>query len=226
MRLLIGLVFLVVLNLPAQDIRLQKEIALGKKLASQFQQNMTRIDSASVQEYVDGIGQRLAAQIPDRRSPYRFEVIADDRGGYAHQPVAFPGGYVFVPALLILAAQNEAEFACVLADAMAALKTQNRQSGSEIWFSEEGGVFPLAVAQQADTDAVKIASSAGFNPAGLGRYIARVYQSEARLAVLKEVIQRLPARAYTETGDFARVQEEVRRESAQHTRRPPSLLQR
>lgn len=226
MRVLIGLVSLVVLNLPAQDIRLQKQIALGEKLASQFRQNTTPIDSASVQEYVDRIGQRLDAQIPDSRSQYRFEVIADDRGGYAHQPVAFPGGYVFVPAPLILAAQNEAEFACMLADAMAVLKAQNRQSGSEIWFSYESGVFPVAIARQADTDAVKIASSAGFDPAALGRYIARVHQSEARLAVLEEAIQRLPARTYTGTGDFARVQEEVRRASAQRARRPPSLLRK
>lgn len=176
-----------------------------------------RIDSASVQEYVDRIGQRLAAQIPDSRWSYRFEVIADDRGGYAHQPVAFPGGYAFVSVPLILAAQNEAEFACVLADGMAALKAQNRQSGSEIWFSYEGGVFPLAMVQQADTDAVKIVSSAGFDRRALGRYIARVYQSGARLAVLEEAIQRLPARTYTETGDFARVQEELRRASPQGT---------
>jgi len=225
MRLLVGFVSLLVLNLPAQDIRLQKEIALGEKLANQFRQNTTRIDSASVQEYVDRIGQRLAAQIPDSRSPYRFEVVADDRGGYAHQPLAFPGGYVFVPAPLILAAQNEAEFACMLAEAMAVLKAENRQSGSEIWFSYEG-VFPVAIAQQADTDAVKIASSAGFDPAALGRYFARVYQSEARLAVLEEAIQRLPARTYTGTGDFARIQEEVRRASVQRTGRPPSLLQK
>lgn len=43
------------------------------------------------------------------------------------------------------------------------------------------------------------------------------YYATADLAVLEEAIQRLPARTYTETGDFARVQEELRRASPQGT---------
>ena len=226
MRLLVGLVSLAVLNLPAQDTRLQKENALGEHLAREFRQNTRRIDAPSVRKYVDRIGERLAAQIPDSRSPYRFEVIADDRGGYAHEAVAFPGGHVFISAPLILAAQNEAEFACMLADAMAVLESQQRQSGPLIWIGGESGVLPVAIQQQADADAVKIASSAGFDAAALGRYIARALQSEARLAVLEKAIQHLPSRTYTESGDFAPVQEELRRASPQRTRRPPSLLAR
>ncbi len=224
MRLLVGLLSLVVLNLPAQDTRLQKETALGEQLEREFRQkqNTTRIDAPSVQEYVDRIGERLAAQIPDSRSPYRFEVIAEDGGGYAHEPVAFPAGHVFVFAPLILAAQNEAEFACMLADAMAVLESQKLRSGP-IWIGGRG-VLPVVIQQQADADAVKIASSAGFDPAALGRYIARTYQSEARLAALEKAIQRLPPTTFTESGDLARVQEELRRASPQGTTRPPSLL--
>jgi predicted Zn-dependent protease len=222
MRLLVGLLSLIALNLPAQDTRLQEGNAVGEALEREFRQNTTRIDAPSVQEYVDRIGERLAAQIPDSGSPYRFEVIAQDRGGYAHEPVALLGGDIFVPAPLVLAAQNEAEFACMLADAMAVLEWQKRRSGP--FFIDESGVLPVAIQQQADANALKIASSAGFDPAALGRYLARASQSEARLAVLEKAIQRLPPRTYTESGDFVRVQEELRRAFPQRTGRPPSLL--
>jgi hypothetical protein len=84
----------------------------------------------------------------------------------------------------------------------------------------------VAMAREADTEAVQIASKAGFDPTGLSRYLGRVYQPEARLAAVEAALKRLPAGTYTETGDFAHVQEEVRRALSQHTRRPPSLLQK
>jgi predicted Zn-dependent protease len=135
--------------------------------------------------------------------------------------VAFPSGHVFVFAALILAARNEAELAGMLADAMAVVESQKLRSG--LWIGGSGGL-PVAIQQQADADAVKIASSAGFDPAALGRYIARAYQSEDRLATLEKAIQRLPPRICAESGDFARVQQELRRASPPGTRRPPSLL--
>lgn len=36
-----------------------------------------------------------------------------------HEPIAFPGGFIFVPARLILAAQDEDEFAGMLAHSIA-----------------------------------------------------------------------------------------------------------
>jgi hypothetical protein len=47
-------------------------------------------------------------------------------------------------------------------------------------------LLPVPIQQQADVDAVKIASIAGFDPAALGRYLARASQSEARPAALEK----------------------------------------
>ena len=224
MRLSAGLAALIALNSPAQDPRLQREIALGDQLARELRQNATRVDRAAVQQYVTRIGNRLAAQIPDSRSLFKFEVIAEDRGGSMHEAVAFPSGYVFVSVPLILAADSEAEFACMLARPMAISQPRNGQGGSLIWIGGENGVFPIAIERRADTDAIEIASSAGFDPAALGRYLARIYLSDARRVALQRAISQLPARTYTETGDFAGVQEELQRASP--TRRPPSLLKK
>ena len=65
-----------------------------------------------------------AASLPNsqtRTCISTFAVIAEDRGGYTHEPLAYPGGRIFVPAPLILAAGDEAEFAGMLAHAMANL---------------------------------------------------------------------------------------------------------
>jgi hypothetical protein len=45
--------------------------------------------------------------------------LGKERGGSTHEPLSVPGGHIFVPATLIPAAGSEAEFAGMLAHAMA-----------------------------------------------------------------------------------------------------------
>ena len=63
---------------------LEKEAALGRQLAAEFRKWATPIDSLTAQNYLDGLGQRLAAHMPDAKFPFRFSAIrirndADDR---------------------------------------------------------------------------------------------------------------------------------------------------
>jgi beta-barrel assembly-enhancing protease len=97
---------------------LEKEAGLGKQLAAGFRRRTTQIDKPIVQEYLDRLGQKLAAQMPEARFPFTFSAIADDVCRATHEPAALPGDYVFVPTSLFLAAQDEAEFAGMLAHAM------------------------------------------------------------------------------------------------------------
>src|SRR5712664_238770 len=96
----------------------EKEAAIGASLARDVRQNTTAIDSPAVRDYVQRIGGQLSAQLSSPPS-YTVSVIADDRGGPSHEPLSLPGGYIFVPAKLILTARNDAEFAGMLAHAMA-----------------------------------------------------------------------------------------------------------
>src|SRR5436190_10019981 len=105
---------------------LEKEAALGRQLAAEFRQRTTPIDSPSVQTYVDRLGQRLVAQVPDAKFPFKFAVVADDSCPTIHEPTALPGAYVFVPAALFLAAQDEGEFAGVLAHAIEYIAQRHR----------------------------------------------------------------------------------------------------
>jgi len=68
--------------------------------------------------YVTALGQRLAAGIDGPPFTYTFALIADDPAAL-HEPMAVPGGILYVPAPLILAAKDEDELAGMLAHAIA-----------------------------------------------------------------------------------------------------------
>src|SRR5258708_27677412 len=121
------LLFLVALTLSAQERKVgkgvifssvEKEAAMGASLARDVRQNTTATERPAVRDYVQRIGGLLSAQVSNPLT-YTFSVIADDRGGPTHEPLSLPGGYIFVSSRLILTARNDAEFAGMLAHAMA-----------------------------------------------------------------------------------------------------------
>lgn len=178
---------------------LEKEAALGKQLAADFRQRNTPIDSPIVQNYLDRLGQRIAAELRDAKFPYTFRVIAGDPCRTVHEPAALPGGYVFVPGALFVEARNEAEFAGMLAHAMShiALRHATGQaprgqlanhasiplifmggwSGScseELLLPRASVALRRSQELEADVLAIRTIARAGFDPMALVRYIERV----------------------------------------------------
>lgn len=98
---------------------LEKEAALGKQLAADYRQKVSVLESPAAQDYLDRLGQRIAAQLPEPKWTFSFALMAGDEGGSTREPTALPAGYVFVPAGLVLAARDEGEFAGMMAHAMA-----------------------------------------------------------------------------------------------------------
>lgn len=98
----------------------EKEIAMGRSLAREFERQASLLDDPTVQQYIEQLGTRLVAHLPADAPafPYRFQVTAED-GTATLEPTTFPGGFVYVPASLILAVRNEAELAGALAHAIA-----------------------------------------------------------------------------------------------------------
>ncbi len=105
--------------LPAQEPQAAKEAALVAHLVKEVRQSTTALDKPDVQSYVDRLGKRLAAQFTgDSIITYTFAVVTDSLTGRTHEPMALPGGYIFLSTSLLLAAQDEAELAGMLAHAM------------------------------------------------------------------------------------------------------------
>src|SRR5262249_25249428 len=80
----------------------EKEAALGAQLAADFRRVHSQLDNAAARKYVEQMGARLVQASP-QPSPfmYHFKLTADSSGAFL-EPAALPGGYVFVPAGLIL----------------------------------------------------------------------------------------------------------------------------
>jgi predicted Zn-dependent protease len=185
---------------------LEKESALGASLAADLLRQATPLDSTAVSDFVTVIGSGLSARIPAAPFPYTFTVITGDLSNVTHEPVAVPGGRIFVPVELILAANDEAELAGMLAHSMVHISERHytrqatRTQLADIatiplvfmggWSGygakqTSGGLIPVGMVQfqrtmetEADAQAIQITSAAGFDPSALVRYISRVQAAQ------------------------------------------------
>ncbi len=92
----------------------EKEVQMGRQLAVQIEQEAKFIDDPIITEYVNRIGQNLVLH-SDAKVPFTIKVIDSDE----INAFALPGGFFFVNKGLLLAADNEAEVAGVMAHEIA-----------------------------------------------------------------------------------------------------------
>ena len=92
----------------------EKQIAMGKQYAQQVESSVKLIQDPVVTEYVNRVGQNLVRN-SDAQVPFTIKVIdSDDINAFA-----LPGGFFYVNSGLILAADEEAELAGVMAHEIA-----------------------------------------------------------------------------------------------------------
>src|SRR5262245_43889968 len=179
---------------------LEREIALGNQLASDFRAHTRPLEIPSALTYVNVIGQRLVKEMGGPPFPYTFALVADDPT-LMHEAAAFPGGPVFVPGALILAARDEDELAGMIGRAGSRIASRHvtkqapRAELVEIastrlvymggWTGyaiRQGADFAIPIAMlslwrkmelEADGLAARKMAAAGWDPAALARYIER-----------------------------------------------------
>lgn len=93
---------------------LEKEIAMGKQYAQMVESSVKLIQDPVINEYVNRIGQNLVRN-SDAQVPFTIKVIDDD----SINAFALPGGFFYVNSGLVLAADEEAELAGVMAHEIA-----------------------------------------------------------------------------------------------------------
>ena len=91
-----------------------KEIALGRQLAAQVEQQAKMVEDPKITEYINRVGQNIVLH-SDAKIPFTIKVIDSDEVN----AFALPGGFFFVNKGLIIAADNEAELAGVMAHEIA-----------------------------------------------------------------------------------------------------------
>lgn len=90
----------------------RQEVQLGQQINAELVGRQVRLyRGASINQYVNEIGQRLAAQSSRPQIPYRFQVVDDN----SVNAFATMGGFVYVNTGLLRLADNEAQLASVMA---------------------------------------------------------------------------------------------------------------
>jgi Zn-dependent protease with chaperone function len=93
--------------------KMQQDIQLGKENAEQIDKELLLVTDPQVLRYVNDLGRRLASLAPNNNSEYAwtFKVVnSSDINAFA-----LPGGYIYVNRGAIVAAENEAQIAGVMA---------------------------------------------------------------------------------------------------------------
>ena len=118
----------------------EKEIAIGRTLAAQVEQQAKMVEDPIVTEYVNRIGQNIVLH-SDAKVPFTIKVIDSDEVN----AFALPGGFFFVNKGLILAADNEAELAGVMAHEIAHVAArhamENQGKGTLINYGALAGII-------------------------------------------------------------------------------------
>ncbi len=117
-----------------------KEIALGRRLAMEVEQQAKMVEDPLVTEYVNRVGQNVVLN-SDAKVPFTIKVIDSDEVN----AFALPGGFFFVNKGLLLAADNEAELAGVMAHEIAHVAArhamENQGKGTLINYGALAGII-------------------------------------------------------------------------------------
>jgi len=111
-----GLVLLHSLLLaPAQAITTREEEDMGKEFMKIIREHFEFVEDSLVVDYVNQVGQRIVAALPNPPFTYRFFVIHEE----VFNAFATPAGNVFIYSGLLMAMESEEELAGLLAHEVA-----------------------------------------------------------------------------------------------------------
>jgi beta-barrel assembly-enhancing protease len=208
----------------------EKEEALGRGLAEDFRRRNPSIDDEVLRSYIVTVTARLNQFA---QSPFPLSIEISANADTKLEPAAFPGGFLFAPLGLLVAARDEAELAGPLAHALAHIAARHgtrQATRGEIvnlatiplvfvgggWENDRQLLIPLGfrkfqLEQEAEADglASRWMAEAGYPPIAWAAYLERVQPSSLRpIAERVAALSLAPAPAtLSETGDFAAIQQ-------------------
>jgi beta-barrel assembly-enhancing protease len=89
----------------------EQDIQLGKQNAQQAEKQLRMLNDPRVDNYLNGLGKRLAVHAPGYKYPYQYKCVND----MAINAFALPGGFIYINRGAIEAADTEAQLAGVMA---------------------------------------------------------------------------------------------------------------
>ena len=209
-------------------ISLDREIALGRELARQVEQESRLVSDPVINDYVNRVGQNLVRN-SDAKLPFTIKVIDSDE----INAFALPGGFFYVNTGLILAADDEAELAGVMAHEIAHVAARHgteQASKGQLWqyasiplIFMSGGIgygiqqaatvlvplsflkFSRAMEEEADYLGVQYLYKTGYDPNAMVRFFEKLQAKEkAKPGSMASLFSTHPA-----TGNRIRIVEET-----------------
>ena len=116
------------------------EMSWGNQIAQQVLKSAKVIHDPAIDEYVNRVGQNIVKN-SDAKVPFTIKVIDTDE----INAFALPGGYFFVNSGLILAADNEAELAGVMAHEIAHVAAHHQAREMTRMHFADLGMVPLVM---------------------------------------------------------------------------------
>jgi beta-barrel assembly-enhancing protease len=89
----------------------QQDVEVGQQASGEVQRQVPLLNDSRVDNYLNNLGQRLAAHAPGYKFPYTYKAV-NDRSINAF---ALPGGHIYINRGVMEAADNEAQLAGVMA---------------------------------------------------------------------------------------------------------------
>lgn len=118
----------------------EKEMQIGRQLAMEVESQAKMVTDPMITEYVNRVGQNVVLH-SDAKVPFTIKVIDSDEVN----AFALPGGFFFVNKGLILAADNEAELAGVMAHEIAHVAArhsmENQGKGKMLQYGMLAGIL-------------------------------------------------------------------------------------
>lgn len=180
-----------------------QEQTMGRRMAEEIESQCRLLKDPVVLHYVNELGQRLARN-SDAKIPFVIKVVDSDEVN----AFALPGGYFYVNTGLILAAQNEAELAAVMAHEIAHVSARHatrNMTRMQIWnivsipmvfFGGPVGMalrqvssvaFPVSVMKfsrdaerEADLLGIEYEYASGYDPVAFVNFFERLKASEGK----------------------------------------------
>lgn len=185
----------------ANYVAIEDEWNLGRELEADLARRLPLVNDATLQRYVNDVGQRMVRQTNMANLPWRFHVVRDQEVNAFN----VPGGLVYVHTGLIAKAGSAAEFAGALAheighgvarhgtqrlsqqqeaNLLASILLGNNPSGvaqigAQIAAAGAFASFSRADELESDKLAVQLMAATGYNPEGLARLLQRLMEDGA-----------------------------------------------
>jgi predicted Zn-dependent protease len=151
-----------------------QERKIGESIIRQIRASGGYLEDPEVNDYLNELGHRLVAAIPENRQEFEFFAMADP----TINAFALPGGYVGVNTGLILLTQSESELAAVLAHEIT--HVTQRHMARSISGQQRGFLYMLAAL------AVAIAASRS-NSSSSGQATSAALASAQALAIQTQI---------------------------------------